>query len=231
MNSKIILSPSLICCDLCNLEQEVENLEHLGVDSIHIDLIDSHFSPSMPIGIDTVRQLRAKTNIDFDIHLMVTNNDLFVGEMVDIGVKRICFHYEGETHVDRLLDKVKNSGVEVGIALNPATALSSLEYCLDKIDYVLLMLINPGFAGQISEKQVTYAERKVKECYQYLKDRKSNIAICVDGRVSFEVIPALVSAGADMLVLGSTSLFHSEGSIGENLLKVQKQSNLGLAQR
>ncbi len=220
---KISISPSLICCDLCNLEQEVARLERIGVDSLHIDIIDSHFSPSLPMGIDTIRQLRKKTDLDFDIHLMVENNEFFINEMIDIGVQRICFHCESELHIDRMLNIIKSNNVEAGIALNPTTPFDNLEYCLEYIDFVLLMLINPGFASQKTESQISYALQKVAKCKKYLIDEgRSEVAIMVDGRVSFDTMNSLIYAGADILVAGSTSLFDVSGTLDENFDKIKK---------
>ncbi|MCP1225637.1 ribulose-phosphate 3-epimerase [Sebaldella sp. S0638] len=213
---KIAISPSVMCADLVNLENSIKELEAIGVDSLHIDLIDGLFSPSMPLGIDTVKKIRKITNMEFDVHIMSMNNELFINEMVDIGAESITFHYESSFHTDRLINLVKKSGAKVGIALNPATSLSVLEYILPQCDSVLLMLINPGFATDKSEKQVSYADKKVKDLYELIKKNNLDVKIQVDGRVSLETIPKLVSAGADSLVVGSTSLFIPGKTISEN---------------
>ena len=151
---KIAISPSVMCADLVNLENSIKELEAIGVDSLHIDLIDGLFSPSMPLGIDTVKKLRKITNMEFDVHIMSMNNELFINEMLDIGAESITFHYESSFHTDRLINLVKRSGAKVGVALNPATSLSVLDYILPQCDSILLMLINPGFATDKGEKQV-----------------------------------------------------------------------------
>ena len=213
---KIAISPSVMCADLVNLENSIKELEAIEVDSLHIDLIDGLFSPSMPLGIDTVKKIRKITNMEFDVHIMSMNNELFINEMVDIGAESITFHYESSFHTDRLINLVKKSGAKVGIALNPATSLSVLEYILPQCDSVLLMLINPGFATDKSEKQVSYADKKVKDLYELIRKNNLDVKIQVDGRVSLETIPKLVSAGADSLVVGSTSLFIPGKTISEN---------------
>lgn len=221
------IASSLICADFCNLEKDIRTLEKLGVDYLHVDLIDAHFSPSMPLGLETVRQLRDKTALSFDVHLMVEDNEFFIRQMVKIGVQQMCFHYESAFHVDRMLNLIQENGIRAGIALMPATPLSVLEYCLERISFVLLMLINPGFADRKGEEQVPYAERKVADCRKFLNDRGRNIPIEIDGRVSFENIPRLVAAGADILVLGSSSLFHKSGSLSENSGKIKKAISAG----
>lgn len=221
LESNVKISPSIICLDLCNLEAGVKQLETLGVDMLHIDIIDGYFSPSMPIGIDIVKQLRKITNMPFDVHLMVKNNEFFVEEMLKIGVQQMCFHYESCMHVNRLVNNIKKYGVKAGIALNPATTLSVLEYELDSCDFVTLMLINPGYAGHGEEKQVSYAQRKISDLNGMIGDR--NIEISVDGRVSTASIPQLVSSGANILVTGTQSLFDIKGSIEENFSMIQKK--------
>ena len=136
-NESCILSPSLICLDMCNLEREVKTLEKAGIKMLHVDILDGHFSPSMPLGLDTVRQLRAKTDMFFDCHVMVTEQDYFVDELLDIGVDQIVFHGETQPHIDGMLNRIHAKGVKAGVALKPATPLSELEYVLDKCDTVL----------------------------------------------------------------------------------------------
>lgn len=228
---KIVLSPSLMCADLLNLSDAVKILEEVGVDALHIDLIDSAFSPSMPLGLETIRQLRKKTCLDFDVHIMSMNNEWFIRQVLDIGVQRISFHYETSLHPDRLVNIIRKQSVEVGIALNPATSLTVLDYLLPSLDYVLLMLINPGFAGDKSEQQVPYAEDKIAQLYRRITDIGADVAIQVDGRVSLATIPGLIAAGANNLVLGSTGLFMSGTPLAENKYRLDQQVTAGLAQR
>jgi ribulose-phosphate 3-epimerase len=225
----IAISASLICADLCNIERDLKRLEAADVDYLHVDLIDGHFSPSLPMGIEVVQQARNKTALPFDVHLMVTNNEFFIGEMLKIGVQRICFHQESAFHVDRSLTLIREAGVRSGIALMPATPLTVLEYCLERLDFVLLMLINPGFAGHSGETQVPYALRRVADCRRFLNERGLDIPIEVDGRVAFDNIPNLIAAGATDLVAGTRSLFHPGGNIASNALKMREAIELGFA--
>ena len=225
---KIAISPSVMCADLVNLENSIKELEAIGVDSLHIDLIDGLFSPSMPLGIDTVKKLRKITNMEFDVHIMSMNNELFINEMLDIGAESITFHYESSFHTDRLINLVKRGGAKAGIALNPATSLTVLDYILPQCDSILLMLINPGFATDKGEKQVSYADKKVKDLTELIRKNNLDVKIQVDGRVSLETIPKLVSAGADSLVVGSTSLFIPGKTISENKKLLDISINEGL---
>ena len=225
---KILISPSVMCADLVNLEKSIKELEAIGVDSLHIDLIDGLFNPSMPLGIDTVKKLRKITDMEFDVHIMSMNNELFINEMLDIGAESITFHYESSFHTDRLINLVKKGGAKAGIALNPATSLSVLDYILPQCDNVLLMLINPGFATDKSEKQVSYADKKVRDLSELIRKNNLDAKIQVDGRVSLDTIPRLVSAGADSLVVGSTSLFIPGKTISENKKLLDISINEGL---
>ena len=205
-NEKCIISPSLICLDMCNLESQVRILEEAGIKMLHVDILDGHFSPSMPLGLDTVRQLRAKTNLQFDCHVMVTEQDYFVDELLDIGVEQIVFHGETQPHIDGMLNRIHAKGVKAGVALRPATPLTELEYVLEKCDTVLLMLINPGYAFVKCEKQVAYADRKIRELRKMIDDRGLNTKIEVDGRISPENIKTYGAGDVDIFVTGSTCL-------------------------
>jgi ribulose-phosphate 3-epimerase len=205
-NESCILSPSLICLDMCNLEREVKTLEKAGIKMLHVDILDGHFSPSMPLGLDTVRQLRAKTDMFFDCHVMVTEQDYFVDELLDIGVDQIVFHGETQPHIDGMLNRIHAKGVKAGVALKPATPLSELEYVLDKCDTVLLMLINPGYAFVKGEKQVTYADRKIRELRKMITDRGLKTKIEVDGRISPDNIRTYGKSDVDIFVTGSTCI-------------------------
>ena len=183
----------------------------------------------MPVGIETLKELRTITDMNFDVHIMANNNEFFIEEMIKIGVQQITFHIESSTHIDRHIQLIRKNGIKAGVALNPATSLSVLDYVLPECDTVLLMLINPGFATDKNEQKVSYATQKVKDLSKLIQTRQLNTNIEVDGRVSLESIPDLVSAGADILVAGSTSLFLKGHSLGENKKMVEKAIEEGLS--
>ncbi|MGN1307183.1 MAG: ribulose-phosphate 3-epimerase [Faecousia sp.] len=199
-------SPSLICLDLCNLESQVRQVEQSGIEMLHVDILDGHFSPSMPLGLDTVRQLRAKTNLAFDCHVMVTEQDYFVDELLDIGVQQVVFHAETQPHIDGMLNRIHAAGVRAGVALKPSTPLSVLEYVLEKCDTVLLMLINPGYAFVKGEKQVVYADRKIRELRRMIDERGLPTKIELDGRISQDNIRAYGKDTVEQFVVGSTCI-------------------------
>jgi ribulose-phosphate 3-epimerase len=204
---------------MCDLSNQVQALKQSGIEMLHIDIIDGHFSPSLPVGLDTIRQLREKTDLIFDVHLMAAENEYFVDELLDIGVQQLVFHAESERHVDYMLNKIHSRGVRAGVALKPATSLSCLEYILDSCDCVLLMLINPGYAWNSCEKQITYAARKIGDLSLMIKARGTSTAIAVDGRISIQNILDFSAVGASHFVIGSTCLDKRDIPGGVNLLR------------
>jgi len=228
---KIVYSPSIMCGDLVNLEDSIKEIEKAGIDSLHIDIIDGAFSPSMPLGIETVKRIREITDLNMDIHIMSTNNEFFIQMIMDIGIESVTFHYETSLHVDRYINLIKRSGAKAGIALNPATSLSLLEYILPQVDRVCLMLINPGFAADQNETQVSYAKTKVHNLKKLITDLNLDVEIQVDGRVSLDTIPGLIGAGADNLVLGSKSLFVKGNTLQENKKLLDQVVEQGLISR
>ena len=224
----IHIAPSVMCADLCDLETDIRELEAAGINMLHFDLMDAHFVPNMPIGLALIEQLRPKTDCAFDIHLMVENNDFFVDAVAAVGVQQIAVHVESATHLDRTLSLIQAHGIKAGAALNPATPLSALNYVLDRLDFVLVMTVNPGFAGQ---KVVPATLRKIAECRTFLDKHAAHLPIEVDGNVSFENIPKMVSAGADILVGGTSSVFQKSGSRLENIQRIQQAITLGLSKR
>lgn len=216
MTPNFILAPSLMCADLVNLESAVHQLEQLGFHTFHIDIIDGQFAPSMPLGLDTVARLRAITDADFDIHLMSVHNEFFIPELLKIGVQNITFHWESSLHVEHYLNLIHSQGVQAGIALNPATPVSVLNYVLDHIEKVTVMLINPGFAQDAAETRIPYALSKIQEMAQLLQQHHLTTQLQVDGRVSLDFIPQLIAAGANNLVLGNTGLFLKGKTLAES---------------
>jgi ribulose-phosphate 3-epimerase len=225
---RVQVSPSVMCADLCHLEEGVRRLEEAGADMLHVDMADGHFVPNLLLGIDVVRQLRGKTGLPLDVHLMVSNPDQYVDVMAQVGVDLLAVHAEACTHLDRTLGEIRRQGMKAGVALNPATPLAAIEYVLERIDFVLLMTVNPGFAGQ---KLAAAAFRKIADCRDFLAAHGVKAAIMVDGNVSFENIPRMVAAGADVLVAGTSSWFHDQASLAANVEKTELAIAAGLKMR
>lgn len=209
------ISPSLICLDMMNISKQIGELEENGVNILHIDILDGHFSPSMPLGFELVKQLKKHTNLFFDCHVMTSNPEYFVNELIDIGVEQIVFHVETCDHVDGLINKIHNAGIRAGVALKPSTPISSLEYIVEKCDIVLLMLINPGYASSKSELQVSYAERKIVDLSNLIKTKHLDTLIEIDGRVSLQNIEEYIKYGVNLFVGGTTCIKRNDicGSI------------------
>jgi ribulose-phosphate 3-epimerase len=222
------VSPSLMCADLFHLEHGVRQLEAAGADMLHLDLADGHFVPNLLLGLDVVRQLRPKTGLPLDVHLMVDNPDVYLEPLAEIGADWVAVHAEACRHLDRTLAEIARRGMKPGVALNPATPLEAIAYVLERLGYVLLMTVNPGFAGQTL---AAGALRKIADCRRWLDDRHVDVPIMVDGNVSFENIPAMVAAGADILVAGTSSWFHRGGTLEENVRKTHASIAAGLEAR
>lgn len=211
------ISPSLICMDVCNLERDIKELEAGGIRMLHVDIVDGYFSPSMPMGLDVVRAVRKRTDLLFDSHVMAVENEFFLDQLLDIGVYQLCFQVETERHICRRLTAIKSKGVRAGVALSPATPLASIEYALDLCDFVLLMRINPGFAGFGGESDYAFMNRKIGDLKAMIDERGLDTRITLDGRVRTADIPNLMRLGADLFVAGTASLFKSGFSLKENI--------------
>lgn len=216
------ISPSLICMDLCNLQSEIKKLEKIGCDMLHVDIIDGIFSPDMPLGINTVRQLRTISDITFDAHLMAVNNTPYIEMLLESGVDRLCFHTEYEQRPSILLRKIRANGVKAGIAISPETTVESIRYLLPLCDFVVLMRIDAGYAhlpGQIVYPQI---EEKIQLLQKYMKEYDISFEIEVDGRVGFEETKHLLEAGADTFVSGTKGLFFDGDAFENNWNKLQQ---------
>jgi ribulose-phosphate 3-epimerase len=214
------VSPSLICMDLCNLEASVKEAESVGVTQLHVDMIDGYFSPSMPIGIDVISQLRKKTNLGFDVHLMTMENDFFMSEFLRMGVNRLCFHVETERHVAQKLTTIRSHGVQAGIALAPGTAISTIEDVIGYCDFVLLMMIDPGYASMQSIPKYDFCNTKVMALHDLIIKNGAKATITIDGRVSFDDIEQYVAWGVETLVCGTRSFFSTNGSLEDNFKNI-----------
>ncbi len=214
MNS-VILAPSMMCVDHWNdPKTSLDALKASGVEVLHMDVMDGSFVPNLMLGTESIRQLRKASSIPLDIHLMIQQPedklawfDIQPGEYVSV-------HAESTNHLQRTLARIRDYGGRPMVALNPATPLCMVEGVIEDVEAVLLMTVNPGFAGQ---KLVPQTLKKIADLRKMLDDTgHPEIRIEVDGNVSFETAPKMRAAGADMFVCGTSSIFHKDGTIEEN---------------
>lgn len=215
------IAPSLICGDLCNLEQETRSLEALGCTMLHVDVIDGIFSPDMPLGIETVRRLRARTSMIFDTHLMSVNNAPYVDLLLECGIDRLCFHPECEARPSILLRKIRAAGVKAGIAISPETTIESLRYLLPLCDFVLLMRIDAGYAHLAGQSVYPQTEEKIRLLQAYMKEYGIDLEIELDGRMGFEETEYFSKLGVNTFVSGTKGVFHPEHTRQENWDRLQ----------
>lgn len=214
------LSASLMCADLLNMQRDLDELAAAGIEYLHFDIMDGHFVPNMMLPPDFARAIRRGSPLPFDIHLMVESPEKII-PLFDIREGDIVsIHYESTPHVQRALSLVKDRGGMAVLALNPATPIESAREVLPDIGAVLLMTVNPGYAGQ---KLVPQGIDKIRRMRAYLDDLGyDKVLIEVDGNCSFENAPKMRKAGADIFVVGSSSVFDPSCGIAEGSAKFRR---------
>ncbi len=194
------IAPSILSADFSKLGEQVSLIEKGGAGLVHMDVMDGHFVPNMTFGAPVVKSLVGKTKLPFDVHLMIEHPEQWIKDFVTPQTEYIVVHQEACTHLDRIIHQIKDLGCKAGVALNPATPVSTLECVLGELDLVLIMSVNPGFGGQ---KFIPYAALKVCELDEIRKNEDLEFLIEVDGGVTLENAEMLVESGADILVTGS----------------------------
>lgn len=192
--------PSILSADFANLERDIKELESIGIDMFHIDVMDGNFVPNISFGFPIIESIRPKTDKVFDCHLMIANPENYVEQFCKVGCDMVSFHIEATNHADRVIQVIKKNGKKAGIVLNPQTPIESIKYLLPKLDYVLIMTVNPGFGGQ---KFITEMLEKIEELAKLREEKKYNFLIEVDGGINTETSKACRDKGADLLVCGS----------------------------
>ncbi len=205
------LSPSLLSADFAVLGDQVALLDEAGAQYVHIDVMDGMFVPSISMGLPVVKSIRPISDRIFDVHLMIQDPDRYIDDFVNAGADIITVHAEACTHLDRSIQKIKEKGILAGVALNPATSLSTVEYVLGEVDMVLIMTVNPGFGGQ---KLIPYTIDKIRDLRSMLDERGLKTDIEADGGVTLDNVGKVLGAGANIVVAGSAVF---GGDIKENV--------------
>lgn len=195
------IAPSLLAADFSRLAEEVRDIETGGADYLHLDVMDGHFVPNLSFGVPVIQALRKKTNLPFDVHLMVDYPEDYLDGLQECRAAMVSFHVEAVPHADRMIHNIRDRGIKAGAALNPGTSLSTLDEILPLLDFVLIMSVNPGFGGQ---KFIPYSLDKISRLKKRISSLGKDILIEVDGGVNEKNAPLLRDAGADILVAGSS---------------------------
>jgi ribulose-phosphate 3-epimerase len=211
----IKISPSILSADFSILGDEIKSLEKAGADLIHVDVMDGHFVPNITMGPPIIKMVRKCTKLPFDVHLMISPVEKYIKAFADAGADIITIHPEATESLKRAVGAIKSLGKKTGVSLNPKTPISALMDVINDIDLILVMSVNPGFAGQSFMAEVL---PKVSEIRKMINDKKLKIDIEIDGGINFETAPLAVKAGANILVSGTTIF---SGSLKDNIQKLR----------
>ena len=211
------LAPSILAADFTRLGEQVRTVDEAGAQYIHLDVMDGAFVPSISFGMPVIKSLREITDKVFDVHMMVEEPGRYVEDMCRCGADLITVHAEACTHLDRVVNQIKEGGMRAGVAVNPATPLSVLDPILGELDMVLIMTVNPGFGGQ---KFIPYTMEKIRSLRRILTERELAADIQVDGGISSANVREVLEAGANVFVAGSAVFGEDPGARTREFLDI-----------
>ena len=211
------LAPSILAADFTRLGEQVRAVDEAGAQYIHLDVMDGAFVPSISFGMPVLSSIRSCTNLVFDVHMMVEEPGRYVEDMCRCGADLITVHAEACTHLDRVVNQIKEGGMRAGVAVNPATPLSVLDPILGELDMVLIMTVNPGFGGQ---KFIPYTMEKIRSLRRILTERGLAADIQVDGGISSANVREVLEAGANVFVAGSAVFGEDPGARTREFLDI-----------
>ena len=214
MISSIKISPSILSCNFSKLGEEIESLEKAGADLIHIDVMDGHFVPNITIGPEVIKKIRPLTKVPFDVHLMISPVDNFIEDFANAGSDIITIHPEATKNLKKSIELIKKFDKKIGISLNPNSEISLVEPYLNDIDLILVMSVNPGFAGQKFKPEVLKKLEKIKKI---IVSKNLKIDLEIDGGINFQNSIDAKNAGANILVSGSTIFNENNGDLKKNI--------------
>lgn len=215
------LSPSILSADFVNLERDIREVEKSGVKMLHIDVMDGHFVPNITIGPVVLQSIRKITDLELDVHLMISNPSQYMNDFIEAGADILTIHAEADCHMHRTLSSIKASGIKSGISINPSTPLVMIEEVAHLMDLLLIMSVNPGFGGQ---SFIEHSLKKINEASLLRKNLGLDFLIEVDGGIKPENAARVLHSGADILVAGS-AIFKGK-QISENIRLLNESARI-----
>ena len=203
----IRIAPSILSANFASLGDDIRKVEEAGAQVLHIDVMDGHFVPNITIGPVVLKSIRKVTGLPLDVHLMISDPDKYIPAFVDAGADMITVHAEATIHLDRTLNFIRSHKVGVGVSINPATPVSTIQHVFGLLDMLLIMSVNPGFGGQAF---IPYSLEKIRQARKIITENRHACAIEVDGGIDLKTLPEVVKAGANVLVVGNAIFGHPD---------------------